>query len=169
MSGVGKIFELQLSKSVPEYALLHRLPDPAQSFSNVRGSRFSLKNPFDFILWDSKRRELYALEAKTVAGKSISFERTIDDKGVIHRHQIDGLLSWDKYNGITCGFIIEFRKMEITIFLDIKDLQSLINTIDKKSFNIKDLDTHNIPYFIIPQQIKRTRYTYDIDSFLSRK
>lgn len=167
MAGVGKIFETQLSKSVPDYALIHRLSDPAQSFSGGN-SRFSNKNPFDYILWDSKRHILYVLEAKTVAGKSISFERSKDEMGKIHYHQIQGLESWNKYDGVVGGLIIEFRELEKTIFLDIKDMINLMGIIPKKSFNMTDLDKNGIPYFVIPQKKERTRYTYDIGDFLSR-
>ena len=73
MSNIGKVFEEQIKKSVPDYALLYRLPDAAQSFGGSNTLRFSRKNPFDFLLWDSKRHILYALEMKTVSGKSISF------------------------------------------------------------------------------------------------
>lgn len=130
--------------------------------------RFSAKNPFDFLLWDSKLHILYALEAKTVAGKSISFERSKDESGVIHIHQINGLNSWNKYDGITCGFLIEFREIETTIFLEIDSMNQVMALLSKKSFTIKDLEENNIPFFVIPQKKKRTRYTYDLDYFLSK-
>ena len=88
MKGVGKVFENNFKKSMPDYALLYRLPDAAQSFGKSSNLRFSNKNPFDFILFDSKWKILYALELKSVKGKSISFERTKEDKGDIHYHQI---------------------------------------------------------------------------------
>lgn len=168
IKGIGKVFELALTQSAPDYALMYRLIDPVGSFGGGGKLRFSLKNPFDFLLWDSKRHILYALEAKTVSGKSISFEREKEDKGVIHLHQIENLNYWDKYDGIICGLIIEFRELEKTVFLDIKDMNKIINSFTKKSFTIKDLDENNIPYFTIPQKKKRTRYTYDLDYFLSR-
>lgn len=169
IQGIGKIFESQLSKSLPDYALLHRLSDPAQSFGGGSGKlRFSAKNPFDFLLWDSKRHILYALEAKTVSGKSISFERDKEDKGVIHIHQINGLNSWNKYDGITCGLLIEFRELEKTIFLDIEDMNQVMTLLTKKSFTIKDLEEYEIPFFTIPQKKMRKWYTYDLDCFLSR-
>ena len=164
---IGKIFENQFKKSVPDYALLYRLPDSAQSFGSNNKLRFSSKNPFDFLLWDSKKHILYALEAKTVGGKSISFERSKNEHGEIHFHQIKGLMDWSKYHGIVCGFVIEFRKIEKTIFLNINDFNNLISIISKKSFNLDDLDQNNIPYTVISQQKLRTRYTYDIDGFLS--
>lgn len=165
----GKIFEDDFKKSVPKYALLYRLPDAAQSFGNSSTLRFSNRNPFDFLLWNAKTRTLYALEMKTVSGKSISFERTKEDKGEIHYHQIEGLNRWNQYGGTVCGFIIEFRELETTVFIDIEDFNTLIGRITKKSFNYKDLVGSSLPYLIIPQQKKRVRYTYDIDYFLSQR
>lgn len=164
----GKLFETQIKASVPEYALLYRLSDDAQSFSNGGNLRFSKKNPFDFLLWDSKRHILYALELKTVSGKSISFERNKNENKEIHYHQIKGLNDWNKYEGIVCGFVIEFRKIETTVFLDIDSFNVLISKTTKKSFNIDDLINSGLPYFVIPQRKMRTRYKYDVDMFLNR-
>lgn len=161
----GKIFEKSFKKSVPEYALFYRLPDPSQSFSGGN-LRFSLKNPFDCIIYDSNKRFLYALELKTVAGKSISFERNKDEKGEIHFHQIQGLNEWNKYKGVVCGFVIEFRKLEKTVFINIEDFNILMNTITKKSFNYDDLTTYKIEHIIINQEKIRTQFVYEIDSFL---
>lgn len=169
MKNVGKIFEQDFQKSVPDYALLYRLPDSAQSFCENKNLRFSRKNPFDYLLWDSERHILYALEMKTVKGKSISFERNKDENREIHYHQIQGLNDWNRFDGITCGFIIEFRQIETTVFIDIDSFNSLILAIDKKSFNIQDLNDFNIKYQIIGQKKQRTRYLYDIDTFLDRK
>lgn len=169
MANIGKVFETQFKKSTPDYALIYRLPDSAQSFGGSNNLRFSRKNPFDFLLWDSERRILYALELKTVEGKSISFERNKDEKGKIHYHQIAGLNKWNKYNGIICGFIIEFRAIETTIFIDIEDFNKLISLIDKHSFNFEDLKMYKIPYIVIPQKKLKTNYRYDIDKFLKSK
>ena len=167
MPNVGKIFEEQVQKSIPDYALLYRLHDSAQSFGGSKKLRFSSKNPFDYILWDSQRKILYALELKTVGNKSISFERSSADKGKIHYHQINGLNNWNKYDGTICGFIIEFRALETTIFISIKEFNCLMAKIQKKSFSIDDLIKHKIVYTIISQKKARTRYTYNIDEFLS--
>lgn len=167
MKNAGKIFEEQLKKSTPSYSLLYRLPDAAQSFYKNSSLRFSAKNPFDFLLWDSLGHILFALEAKTVSGKSISFERNKEEHGEIHLHQIEGLNIWQKYDGIIAGFIIEFRVLEKTIFIAIEDFNKIMVSIDKKSFTLKDLNDNNIPYFVIPQKKARKRFTYDIDSFMA--
>lgn len=162
---IGKVFESQIKKSTPDYALLYRLPDSAQSFGGGN-LRFSNRNPFDFLLWDSIKHKLYAMEMKTVSGKSISFERNKQEKGEIHFHQINGLNDWNKFDGITCGFVIEFRQLEKTIFLEISEFNKLISAITKKSFNFNDLAENNISYIVIRQEKSRTRYIYDIDTFL---
>lgn len=162
---IGKIFENAIKKSTPDYALLYRLPDPPQSFGGGN-LRFSNRNPFDFLLWDSIRHKLYALEMKTVVGKSISFERSKEEKKEIHYHQIKGLNDWNEYDGITCGFVIEFRQIETTVFIDIDEFNKLVAAIPKKSFSFDDLDIYDIRYLIIEQKKARTRYTYDIDKFL---
>lgn len=166
-SNTGKRFEADFKKSIPSYALLYRLPDSAQAFGGGGNLRFSSKNPFDFLLWDSRRHILYALELKTVEGGSISFERSKEEKGVIHYHQIMGLSEWNKYDGVKCGFIIEFRKIEKTVFIDIDEFNKLINLVNKKSFNYKDLENYKICYTTIGQVKARTRYTYKVDEFLT--
>lgn len=169
MPNIGKIFETQWKVSTPSYALLYRLPDSAQAFGGNNNLRFSSKPPFDYLMWDSKKHILYALELKTVAGKAISFERSKEENREIHWHQIEGLNKWNKYDGIICGFVIEFRMIEKTVFIDIGDFNKLINVIIKKSFNFDDLDKYNIRYVTIGQTKARTRYTYDIDSFLKNQ
>lgn len=165
----GKRFEDDFKKSCPDYALLFRIPDSAQSFGVSSKTRFSRKNPFDFILWDSSCHKLYALELKTVAGKTISFEREQADHGEIHLHQIDGLKEWNRYDGTVCGFIIYFRGIEKTIYIDIAEMEKLIAVLNKKSFGVFDLDANNIYYTVICQTKKRTRYRYDIDEFLNKQ
>ena len=163
---IGKVFEGCIHKSIPDYALLYRLPDSAQSFGGGKNLRFSKKNPFDFLMWDSVAHILFALELKTVQGKSISFERDKSNTGIIHLHQIEGLSKWSTYDGIVAGFIIEFRAAEKTIFIKISDFIELTNQIPKKSFRIEDLDKYKIPYLLIPQTKLRKNYKYDIDHFI---
>ena len=165
----GKAFEADFGKSIPNNILLYRLHDPAQSFGiNSNKLRFSHKNSFDYLLYYPTTRNLYALELKTVKGNSISFERCKDDKGEIHYHQISGLKNWDQYEGTICGFVIEFRKSSITIFIDISNFEKLISSINKKSISLNDIINSGLDYVVIPQRKLRTRYRYDIESFLDK-
>ena len=165
MASVGKQFEQAIKDSVPDDCLVYRLPDPASAFGQGNNLRFSKKNPFDFIIWNPATKTLFALELKTVAGKSISFERERSDNGTIHKHQIDGLREWAKYGGVVAGFVIEFRENETTVFLDIDMFDKLEKTLTKKSFNLGDLS--ELAYTIIPQKKLRTRYKYDLTYLLN--
>jgi len=168
MASVGKQFERDFTKSAPDYLGVIRLPDAAQSFFRSSNLRFSNKNPYDFLLWNPKTLTLYALELKTVKGKSISFERTKDENGEIHYHQITGLDNFEKIGECVCGFVIEFRELETTIFLPIKEFLKLQNVIPKKSFNFKDLSIYDVNYITISQTLLKTHYRYDINSFLEQ-
>lgn len=166
MPNAGKQFETAIKSACPDGILIYRLKDPAGAFGGSSSLRFSNRNPFDFLMFDPSKRILYALELKTVSGKSISFERTAEDHGEIHRHQIDGLKEWGAYGGVIAGFIIEFRELETTVFLHIDGFCSMAAQLRKKSFRLEDLDRLGIPYLVIPQEKKRTRYRYDIAAFL---
>ena len=166
LQNIGKRFEQDWIKSVPDYVGVLRIPDAAQSFYKSSNLRFSRKNPFDFLLWCPNTLTLYMLELKTVKGKSISFERTKDEHGEIHYHQIIGLENFEKIGECVCGFIIEFRELETTIFLPINEFIKLQGVISKKSFNYNDLVDNNIGYIIIPQKMLKTHYRYDIEYFL---
>ena len=168
MRNVGKQFEQDFIKSIPDNIGVLRIPDAAQSFYKNSNLRFSRKNPFDFLLWYPQRLTLYALELKTVKGKSISFERTKDEHGEIHYHQIVGLDNFDKIGECVCGFIIEFRELCKTIFLPITEFIRLKDLLPKKSFNYNDLVNNNILFILIPQNLLKTHYRYDIDIFLNK-
>lgn len=163
----GKIFEEQFKKSVPEYCYLLRLKDPPQSFEKT--ARFSRKNPFDFIMFDDKRKTLYALELKSTKGKSISIEGLNDDsKRMIHRHQILGLAELDKYENINAGFVLNFRDEdnERCFYIDINTVLHLLNDLSIKSISLKALTEIGIEIDTIKH---RTKYTYDINKFLSEE
>lgn len=163
---VGKIFEQDIIKSVPKYVGVIRMPDAAQAFFHSPNLRFSRRNPYDFIFWNPKTLTFYALELKTVKGKSISFERTKEENGEIHLHQITGLYCFNQIGECVCGFIIEFRELQKTVFISIDEFLKLQNIIPKKSFNFNDLSTYNVNYLTINQTLLKTHYRYDIEKFL---
>ena len=107
----------------------------------------------------------FCLELKSVAGKSISFERDKKDKGVIHYHQIEYLKSCLSYQNAIPGLLIDFRGTDNTWFLHIKEWDDLINSIDKKSFNESDLLSYSHPTLISKKKLK-VNYRYDVDKFI---
>ena len=108
---------------------------------------------------------LYTLELKSVGTSSISFERTKDDKGVIHKHQIDNLLNFSTYENIISGLVLDFRLSDKTYFCMIEEFVNMANNLDKKSFNEKDLYEWCNPIEIEKKKLK-VNYRYNVGKFL---
>ena len=171
---VGKAFEADWKKSVPDYCLLIRLPDPPHSFTKRSDTRFSVKNPCDYICYDSESRLLYCLELKTTSSKSMSFENIHSDEKdnkMIHRHQTKALLEFSKYEGVIAGFVFNFRHFEgepnyneMTYFMEANDFQRMCDSINKKSFN--EIDAVLYGARRIDGKKKRTRFSWDVDGLL---
>lgn len=115
------------------------------------------------MMFDGYR--FFCLELKTVAGKSISFERTKKDKGEIHYHQIEYLKSCLSFQNVISGLIVDFRGTDNTWFLHINQWDGLINLITKKSFNESDLLSYAHPLLISKKKLK-VNYRYDVDKFI---
>lgn len=160
---VGKVFEEDFMKCFPSDVFTYRLPDPPQSFNRSNTLRFSWKNPCDFFAYTGK--EFYALELKSVKGKFISYETDENSPTrIIHLHQIKGLKKLNSFSNIRAGFIINFRDYEKTFFVPIADFISMTKNSEKSSINIDDIEKRKC--IQIKQTLKRTHYSYDIESFL---
>lgn len=171
----GKHFENTIKSSIPDYCLYYKLPDPPQSFNQSSSLRFSWKNPCDCFIFDSRSSIFYCIELKTTKNNAFSFEDiNIKEKQpakMIHKHQIMALIDYGKYANVRAGFLFNFRNEEavneITYYQSICDFVKMINEINKKSFNEKDLLKYN-PIEITGNK-KRTNYVWDIDKFLTQK
>lgn len=171
MQSAGKHFENQFKASVPDYCLLHRLRDSAQSFNQSNLTRFSWDNPCDFFMFDSMAHILYCLELKTTKQKYMSYEDIYSDEKqskMIHKHQITSLRDFSKFENVTAGFIFNFRDevhdMERTYFQDIQSFLNMCRKINKQSFNEMDLILNGA--IKIDGTKKRVNYKWDIDKFL---
>ena len=160
---VGKQFEENWRKSVPDNVFYYRPPDQAQSFGGGQNLRFSAKSPCDCFMYDGDI--FYTLELKSVGTKSISFEREKTDKGVIHKHQIDNLQKYSTYKNIVSGFLLDFRLSEKTYFCMIEEFIEMINGLDKKSFNESDLFEWCNPIEIDKKKLK-VNWRYNVQQFL---
>ena len=160
---VGKVFEDNWKKSCPNWLFVYRPPDASQSFDMSSKLRFSKKSPCDYFLYNGER--LWTLELKTVAGISISFERNGEDKGEIHLYQVENLKNFSEYKNVVSGFLVDFRGSDNTYFLNIKEWDDLINSIDKKSFNETDLLKFANPILIEKKKLK-VNYRYNVEKFL---
>ena len=175
-ANIGKVFEESIKKSMPDYALLIRLPDPPQAFTKRSDTRFSHKNPCDYICFDTNNKVLLCLELKTTKHTSISFEdinNEDDNKKMIHRHQILGLEKYSMYDNVNAGFLFNFRHFEdnkekyfeTTYYQSIEDFLKMTEEINKKSFN--EIDLIKYGNAIKVQGAKKvSRWYWDIDSLL---
>ena len=107
----------------------------------------------------------YTLELKSVGTNSISFERNKEDKGIIHKHQIDKLLEFSKYKNIVSGLLLDFRLSDKTYFCMIEEFVDMMDNLDKKSFNEKDLYEWCNPIVIEKKKMK-VNYRYSVEKFL---
>lgn len=154
----GKKFEEDWKKSIPDHVYYFRIRDPAQSFGNKSSNtRFSLKNPFDMIMFDGDR--LMCLELKSIASGSFPLS-------MIKDHQIESLSEANQYHNVIAGLILNNRDREQTYFLSIIDFVRYIENTEKKSINICDIVEYN--GIMVDAEKKRTRYTYDISLLLKR-
>lgn len=161
---VGKVFEDNIKKSCPEWLFVYRPPDAAQSFNMTSALRFSQRSPADYFWFNGKKGNLLIVECKTFQG-ACSFERIKEDKGIIHYYQIESLNKFDKYENVLSGFLLDFRKSDCTYFLSVKDLITLIESIDKKSFNEQDMLKLCSPILVEKKKL-RTNYRYNIEKLL---
>lgn len=163
--GVGKHFEEQIKKSVPEDVYYYRCRDEAQSFQ--RSALYSHKNDFDCMMfWDG---HLFCFELKSTKGKSCSFETDPSQNAIIHYHQIEGLKKADQYEGIISGFLINWRNddlnTQVTYFIHIRDFTKMVNDIGKKSFNLVDMLKYNA--VLLESTILKINYKYNIKKLLN--
>lgn len=180
---VGKRFEEDFQNSIPDYCMKHRLRDSGQSFvkfTENSNTNFSWNNECDFFVFDGKHRLFYAIENKTTKFKSMNWEseeeyelnKKLKKKStkLIKWHQIKSLMNYSAFDYIIPCFILNFRnedsKIQRTYFIHIKDFMKMIATVGKKSFDEVDLIQNGA--IKIQGKLKRTRYTWDLDGFLSK-
>lgn len=161
---IGKIFEQNWKTSCPDWLLVYKPPDAAQSFNMSNNLRFSQHSPCDYMMFNGNTGVFYTLELKSFEG-SCSFERNKEENGIIHFHQIESLKYFAKYPNVISGFILDFRKSDSTYFLSIDDFCEMIDNISKKSFNENDLFQCCSPISINKKKLK-VNYRYDIEKFL---
>lgn len=155
----GKSFEEQFKASIPDDIYWLRLRDPAQSFGTNSALRFSLPNPYDFMLF--KDGNLYVIELKSTKEKSVSFKGS---SPMIKQHQIDELTRASQYDRITAGFIFNFRSLPATYFMNIIDFNKYVESTTKSSININDVIQFN--GLEIPATLKRVKYNYNLSVLL---
>ena len=101
---------------------------------------------------------MFLIECKSTKGTSVPLT-------MIRDSQVQGLQEASKHD-LVAGILVNFRnENNDTFFIGIRDFVKMMENINKKSFNINDLKNNNAIY--IDSKKKRTRYTYDIQKFVS--
>ena len=84
---------------------------------------------------------------------------------MLRQNQIDGLKEASKHM-LVAGMLLNFRnENNDTFFLLIDEYLDMMEFLNKKSFNIKDLES--IGATRIKSEKKRTRYKYDVQSMIN--
>ena len=153
----GKKFEADVKESVPENCWFYRLRDNASSFAGGKNTRFTSSNICDYLLLDDRTKTLFLIECKTTKSTSIPLS-------MIRDNQIEGLKEASRHN-LVAGFLLNFRNdTNDTFFLLIDEYLDMVESLQKKSFNIKNLE--DIGATRVDSEKKRTRYRYDISKMI---
>lgn len=153
----GKLFEQDIKKSVPNTCWMYRLRDNASSFSGGTNTRFTSSNICDYILFDDITRKLFLIECKSTKNTSMA-------TSLVRDTQLCGLTEASKHK-LIAGFLINFRnESNDTFFITINKFNSMMQSINKKSFDIVDLSQNGA--IKIRNEKKRTRYKYQIQDLI---
>lgn len=153
----GKKFENDIKSSIPDTCWFYRLRDNASSFAGGQNTRFTSSNICDYIMLDDITKTLFLIECKSTKGTSISLT-------MIRDNQIEGLKEASKHN-LVAGLLVNFRNANNdTFFILIDEYINMTESLNKKSFNVKDLD--EIGASRIECEKKRTRYRYNINKMI---
>ena len=153
----GKKFENDIKASIPDTCWFYRLRDNASSFAGGQNTRFTSSNICDYIMLDDITKTLFLIECKSTKGTSIPLT-------MIRENQIEGLKEASKHN-LVAGLLVNFRnENNDTFFILIDEYLDMMDSLNKKSFNIKDLD--EIGATRIECEKKRTRYRYNINKMV---
>ena len=155
MSNEGKRFEQDFINSVPEHIFRYRFKDGTAGFAGQKNEngRFQAKNMCDFMLYHKK---LFLLELKSHKGKSFPFS-------CIRENQLEELSKAQSFVGIIPGIVFNFRDLERTYFVNIHHVHYYYYHAERKSFPLDFIQQWGLP---IEGYKKRTRYSYDIETFI---
>lgn len=153
---VGKDFEKDFKNSIPDNVFYYRFKDSSGAWQQTEITRFTTSNIADCLLFNGTK--LYILELKTVKGKSFSFKN-------VRGNQLKEMLKASKFTGIVAGFVINFRDVEKTVFIEVNEFYDIMNRCGKKSFNLQDLEFHH--YTDIKRKKLKVHYRYDLSALIA--
>lgn len=152
----GKVFETNFKVSIPEDMFYYRFRDGTGGFDGQKNEnvRFQHSNICDCMIFTYGK--LFLLELKSHKGKSLPFK-------AIRENQIKELKKADEYNDIIAGLVVNFRDIEKTYFVDIKNVLDYMKETDRKSLPLEFFILEGIE---IESKKIRVNYRYDIKTFI---
>ncbi len=137
---LGKKFEQKLKEDFLKVggSFIYRLPD------QVTGHKFTSANISDFIAF--VKPNIFLIEVKTISGNTFPFSNF---------SQYEKLLPYKDINGLRVGVVIWFTERDRVIYVPLKTIEKMKQD-DKKSINIKTIDTEPYEFISIPSVKKRT-------------
>lgn len=157
---VGKIFEEEIKASFPEDFYVERYKDDTAGF-------YGVSNPADYRIY--RYPFTFLFELKSHKGKSLPLNK-------IRLNQVKGLYRASQYKGIYCGFLLNFRDIEETYYITVKDVVAEYYIVkDGKVDSVREDGRKSIPVdwckengIRVQQTKKRVRYSYNLREFLRR-
>lgn len=152
----GKVFEAEVKASIPPEYFVERYKDDTAGF-------YGVANPADFRIY--KYPLTFLWELKTHKGKSVPLAK-------IRNSQLKGMRKASAYFGVRCGFLINYRDLAETYYIEFEDLVTEYYTLnDKGEYEPKPDGRKSISVgwcrdngIRIAQRLKKVRYSYDLRS-----
>lgn len=161
----GKKFEDDLAKSLAGWCggWSMRLKDDTSRFKNVF-------NIADFLVF--KMPTLFLLELKSVKDDVIPFAKFAEKgkdratgKAIQTYKRVDKLASAGIVDGVRAGFLIEFRGTGVVFYATAAQVKALIEGDGRRSITLAYARDN---FMVVPREMLRTRYSYEIGKLLRR-
>ena len=163
MKNLGKTFEENFKKSVPDDVFCYRFRDSASSYyGGNQNLRFSASNIADYLIFDSLALRL--CELKHHKGKSLPLSCIVGNK--TKEKQIEDLYMANQYNGVYAHLIVFFSDVQRCFALNIDKLKEFITLSklgERKSIPISYFEENACEIEV--RQLK-TNYRFAIDKWL---
>lgn len=167
MKNLGKIFEENWRKSVPDYIYYYRFRDSGNTFyGGNQGLRFTPSNIADCLIQDPFTG-LHLIELKNHKGKSIPLSCILgtrkNNKPTTKEKQMQDLCEANKYTGVFSHIIVFFSDEERCFELGINSFMKFINDVERKSIPIEYFEKYGCE---IEVEKLRTNYRFNIEKWL---
>jgi recombination protein U len=156
---VGKRFEQDFMNSVPTGFYYYRLRDAA-GWRVGTDTRFSVSNDYDLFMF--ALGWLFAMELKTVKGKSIPFS-------ALNPRQEAGLMKAAAHEGVQAGVLVYVRGSDEIFWVPIWEWVNAKARLERKSLGLSELRSigTQVAFWRPRTRIKINVYNFVVDVILN--